>query len=734
MSAEEQKTQGEAAVLGGVSGPAQAARPALKPLYLKNAAFERRAESFWRLGVLAPEDLLPIDLVAPLYGEHDPEVLLALAFALRAPRMGQVGVRLDALKEQLKIEVSHDELQSLAWPQPMSGWAQRVAGSALVTEFLEVDEAAPFVLQRREGRESGLLMTQRMYVLQEELAKRLRSHLQNDRYAGGQPHTHLQGQAAPMALTKLAQALLEESQIAESRVEDAQRLLQSPLLVVTGGPGTGKTTFIAGLLALLLAQHEELGAQNAEPLKIELAAPTGKAAQRIRESIQDTIRSPKLLRALRPTLLSEKSQILDVLESLNAHTVHRLLGIRPDGSSRHDEDLLISADVVLIDETSMVDLELMHRLMAAISPNTRVIFLGDPDQLASVEAGTVLADLMAAESTLSELGAYFVQLTKSWRSERAPELTKIAQDLRSGRPEQIDAVVTLMAREVQSPELIYLGPPKLQSASASAVMREGMVVQAQEKSAQGRPTPKQLDELAAPYLRPEGEGLRAGYASGLIQGLRALQGAGAKETKEKQQRWLSEEETQKRLLGLLESYRVLAVRRRGSRGVYGLEKALALRLQEKIRDAAPWAFQKKEQPYWLGRPILITRNDKQLGLFNGDIGLVLFNHMGQPVVVFAQPGGQIKTVEIPRLPAHEGGLVMTVHKSQGSQFGEVALVLAEEGCPIQTRELIYTGITRAQQRVRWLGSRAELREGLRQTVNRSSTLAQSLQGLSDHQW
>lgn len=320
--------------------------------------------------VLEPTDVLLVDTVAPRFAETRPDVLLALAFAVRGPRAGQVGVDLlriaQTLDDERLLQRTGDAELPLDWPSDAAAWQAQTLTSALVGP---AEGASLFVAQPlRTGQ--VLLMTRRLWQEQALLAARLRA---------------LAGPVAqPLAAEDVASGLAALEVTGEAAAAVATALARR-LTVVTGGPGTGKTFSIKRLLALLL-EHE--GA--ARPLNIQLAAPTGKAAVRMAEAIQEGLEAVPGISA--PTRAR--------LGQLAPRTLHKLLGMRPDGSARQNAGNPLEADVIVVDEASMVDLTLMRHLLDAVPPHARLILLGDRDQLASVEAGTVLADLVGG----AELG------------------------------------------------------------------------------------------------------------------------------------------------------------------------------------------------------------------------------------------------------------------------------------------------------------------------------------------
>ncbi|MFN5009934.1 MAG: exodeoxyribonuclease V subunit alpha [Gammaproteobacteria bacterium] len=671
------------------------------------SAFLKRAQHFLKAGVLDASDVHAIALTAPRFGEDDVERMLGLAFAARAPRVSHPGVDLRTLRHHIDVEADEE----LPWPADPEAWAAHTLGSPMVGG--PDDQLKPFVAQPQrqpltgaspDARVSPLLLTRRMYVEQQRVARAVVARA-----------AHEVPEAARVADLDATLARLFPvgtpgqtggTDGPDGEAARAVRLAATQrLALIVGGPGTGKTFSVTRLLAALM---------QGRAISVALAAPTGKAAARMREAIREATDA-----AARP-LLDVSDDVRARLQSLPATTLHRLVGVRPDGSARHTAANPIPAQLVIVDEVSMVDLTMMRRLLEAVHPEARLVLLGDRDQLASVEAGCVLADLVppargpasgvaagsAPDAAATALAAVTQMFTRSRRFESAPDIALIAACLQSyptrhpdvpaGDPQAIRARAlevfngTRHASQETQPDwrIERLGAPVLQ--------RVGTGV----SKPVAKPTEQQLAQLVEPYLNGYATVLRAGIAD------RAQ---------------LDDPKWQRDLLAIFDRYRVLAVHRRGPLGVQQLEQELARRLRAAFD---PRGRQGDDLGYghWVGRPILITENAYDVGLMNGDVGIVLPLADGAAAVFPHETPGEVRRVALSRLPPHEGALVMTVHKSQGSQFDHVALVLAGRDSPIQTRELVYTGVTRAKQRLSWLGDVEELRKALEREVRRESGL------------
>lgn len=467
---------------------------------------------------------------------------------------------------------------------------------------------------------------------------------------------------------------------------------RSGFAIITGGPGTGKTTTVVRLLALLQGLALSTPHPDAEPrpLRIRLAAPTGKAAARLNESIANAVASLPLAGLAGGEAVREHIP-------RQVTTLHRLLGTRPGSRQfRHDRHHPLALDVLVIDEASMVDLEMMAAVLDALPERARLVLLGDKDQLASVEAGAVLGELCrrAADGHYTPATAQWltavsgqaippalvddagtpldqavVMLRHSHRFSAASGIGQLAGAVNAGNPRSVEAVWRQDHEDIARVSLTDATDP----AFTALVVAGGTPAQGQA----------QADLFAEPATLA-----RHGYAHYLqvLRGGHPALHAG----RDAFDAWA------RRVLAAHTAFQVLCALRRGPWGVEGLNLRIARLLREAglIDDAHEW---------YLGRPVLVTRNDYGLGLMNGDIGITLAlpstDARGWTLRV-AFPAGDgdagIRWVLPSRLQAVETVFALTVHKSQGSEFGHAALVLPDTLNPILTRELLYTGITRAR--------------------------------------
>jgi len=468
--------------------------------------------------------------------------------------------------------------------------------------------------------------------------------------------------------------------------------LRSRLSVITGGPGTGKTYTAARLLALLLALHE-----GGSPLRVALAAPTGKAAARLKQSIDQA------LGGLAQQVPADSGLNLGQLVARMgpARTLHALLGARPETRQfRHHAGHPLDVDVLIVDEASMVHLEMMDALLQALPPTARLVLLGDKDQLASVEAGAVLGDLCrdAAAGRYSASTAQFVQTVTGQTLPAAALADPLGGDAAAPALAQQTVMLRQSRRFQGAIGQLALAVNGGDAATARAVLQAAPAgaVRALQPA-----TP-----LAVCALALGGAG-QPSYADGLqlVQAGPAGPGADAHAD------WV------RAVLQAFERFRILCAVHQGEWGTQGLNAAVQKALADRglLKVTGEW---------FVGRPVMVTRNDAQLGVFNGDVGLVLPNAEGQPKVWFLD-GEALRSVSVMRLAQVETAFVMTVHKSQGSEFEHTVLVLPPGGAEVLSRELVYTGITRARQQFTLVEAQAGLLEA---AIARPSVRASGLQG------
>ncbi len=468
--------------------------------------------------------------------------------------------------------------------------------------------------------------------------------------------------------------------------------LRARLSVITGGPGTGKTYTAARLLALLFALH-----QDGKPLRVALAAPTGKAAARLKQSIDHALADlQKQVPADSGFNLSEM-----VARMGPARTLHSLLGARPNTRQfRHHVANPLDVDVLIVDEASMVHLEMMDALLQALPLTARLVLLGDKDQLASVEAGAVLGDLCrgAADGRYSAGTAQFVQAVTGQTlpaeymasSDACPPIAQQTVMLRQSR--RFKGAIGQLAWAVNRGD----------AAQALAVL------QSPDAGPGALPlwAPKSASPQAVCALALGTQG-KPSYADSL----RVMQSGPVVQSAEAHATWVVQ------VLRLFERFRILCAVHQGDWGTESLNAAMqkALADQGLIKPQGEW---------FAGRPVMVTRNDAQLGVFNGDVGVALPNLEGKLKVWFLD-GEALRSVSVMRLAQVETAFAMTVHKSQGSEFEHTVLVLPPKGVEVLSRELVYTGITRAREQFTLIEAEPGLLEAaMAKPSARASGLAQ----------
>ncbi|MEJ2045704.1 MAG: exodeoxyribonuclease V subunit alpha [Reinekea sp.] len=451
----------------------------------------------------------------------------------------------------------------------------------------------------------------------------------------------------------LAKQLLDQFFPKKTDTIDWQRiaamncLLNNTSLII-GGPGTGKTYTVTRILALLASLQAD------QPLKIKLAAPTGKAAQRLAEAISSTKQTLQL-----------DMLVADCIPD-SAQTLHRLLGVIPQQIDfRHHEKNPLDADLLLIDEVSMVDLPLMTRLCRAIRPQTRLILLGDADQLPSVAAGSVLADLVQRPHPgfSAERIAQLKKLDNNLNLKPSNNGLDYATELQHSRRFSADSGIGHLARHIitgqNKSQILFDQHPDLQWHNDN-----------------------QFEQLLRQWTTHYGERLI-------------------------QQTSLTN------AFNVVKSFRILCATKEDEWGV----KHINQRIQNRLNPS--------KQPFYRGQPIMITQNNYSLKLFNGDIGLIWPDDEGTLMAWF-ENGEQYRAVALGRLPGVETVYAMTIHKTQGSEFDHVAMVLPPSGSQLLCRELLYTGLTRAKSTFSCVGRMSVWDRAVQRRVERWSGLVERL--------
>jgi exodeoxyribonuclease V alpha subunit len=607
-------------------------------------------EPLFKDGYFSALDYYFAKALGRMAGETDPLVLLAAAIVSRETARGQICVDLRILAELPVTTLAGEAISELRWPGKVE-WMKALDKSSLVAESTAT---APLVRDP-----SGRLYMARYWDYQQRLVAQLRERalgrietIKEDLLAEGLCRFF------PPALPPLTMDL--------QRVA-AEKSVRRYLTVISGGPGTGKTTTVVRILALIIEQA--LAAGNAPP-RIRLAAPTGKAAARLNEAIAVAKNGDWLGRGP-----NAKSVLTLIPES--AMTLHRLLGGGGQGVNRfrHDDRRQLPVDVLVVDESSMVDLALMTRLVEALPQKARLILLGDKDQLSSVEAGAILGDICQGVSSWllpvsdskavkvpasgAGIGQCIVHLTHSYRFDGEGGIGSLSRAINSGDADRV--LACLIDPASPSVSLFEADAPEEMMEHLSSLVQTHYVPYMNEKD---------------PLLR----------------------------------------------LHRLNQFRILCAHRKGPSGVDAVNDTVAEILKQKtgMETGGEW---------FDGRPIMVTQNDYQLGLFNGDIG-VIGPSPEDPAsfsAFFPATGQGVRYFSPHRLSSHETVFAMTVHKGQGAEFDHILLVLPPRRSPIITRELLYTAVTRARKSVTIFGSAPVIREAVRTPVQRAS-------GIGDQLW
>ena len=649
-------------------------------------------ESLRKAKLLGPLDEHCARTLSRIAGDARPEVLLAAAMTAHQVGLGHVCV--DVRELAARRQLAGDDgvtMHDVDWPDA-DAWLAALRESPLVGGPHEGGERRPLVLD-----DAGRLYLRRYHEHEQHLAQAILERAAALEPASDEasldgalsrlfaPAVQDAAVAAPATLTpgprqvsraargtrtaatQLPLGLEPPLQVPtpppapfasparDEQREAARTAATRRLCVISGGPGTGKTSTVVKILALLVGQRARLGLR---PPRVLLLAPTGKAAMRLTEAIRRAKTGLACTEEVRGAIPEEAS------------TIHRALGsVGGSGTRfRHDAEHPLRADVVLVDEASMVDLALMTRLVAAVPHDARLILLGDKDQLASVEAGAVLGELCgrAADRVpgpslaprAAALASSIVELNRSYRYRPGSGIEALARAINHG-----DA-----ARALE-----ILADPAL-----------GDVERSDPEPAVAVSERLRADALA---------GCRAYLAPVLpADRLRALEG-----------------------------FRILCAHRQGPHGVAGAN----IEIEGLLAEAR--LIDRRIGPTYAGRPIMVTRNDYQLQLFNGDVGTIV-KHGEKQLAFFVAPGGEQRLLSPARLPPHETVFAMTVHKSQGSEFDRVAVLLGDRSSPLLTRELLYTAVTRARESVTLYATQAVLEEAIARRTERGSGLRDALWG------
>lgn len=611
-------------------------------------------------GVLAAADVHVARRLAALAGEQDRAVALAVALAVRGPRLGHTCVDLATISDTATVDAEEPvDLGALAWPEP-GEWVARMGASAL-TATDAVDAARPLRL------EGSVLYLDRYWREEAQVAADLEA-------LAGDPPDDVDPDLLADGIRRLFGAPADALQPLAAAAAVLRRFA-----VVGGGPGTGKTTTVARIVALLA---EQAAARAAPAPLVALAAPTGKAAARLAEAVHE-----------QAATLDVAGPVRDGLLALGASTLHRLLGWRPGSHSRfrHHRGNRLPHDVVVVDETSMVSLSLMARLAEAVRPDARLILVGDPGQLTSIEAGAVLGDIVGPTAGGLRIGA-----DARRRLGTATGAVVTASDPPAGARAGIGDGIVILERVHR-----YGGGIGRLAQAIRAGDADGAVAALSGSAPEIAWIEADAADPTAPRAAAAVRDQAVAAARAVVAAARAGDAPAA--------------------LAALGAFRLLCAHRRGP---YGVETWMA-RIEGWLADGVDGFGAEGE--WYAGRPLLVLENDYGLRLYNGDTGVVIATGPGRVSAAFERQGGVLE-VRPARLAAVDTVYAMTVHKSQGSQFATAAVVLPDLTSPLLTRELLYTAVTRARERLILVATEDAVRTAVARPAARASGLRARLWG------
>lgn len=572
----------------------------------------------------------------------DPEVLLAAALTSYAYRQGNICISIDRKSVQQILNDSQ-----LSYPEPET-WLNKLAGAEVIGR---PGDYKPLILD-----ESNRLYLHKLWNYEQVLAKNIigrskRESLEVDR-----------------GLLKNGVDRLFDPNDDETDWQAVAAItsVHNNLTVISGGPGTGKTTTVLKILALILEQH----AERSDDLSIALSAPTGKAAARLEESITSSLAS-----------LNTDEKIKNKIP-VNGQTLHQLLGARRHSSTfRYNEDNPLPYDIVVVDEASMVDQALMSRLLKALLQDARLILIGDKDQLASVEAGSVLGSICAMDS--NRISQSFARLLKEF------SIDIPAESIEEEPVTLTDSIILLeKSYRFKDRSGIPAFSDSINSGNADEAfdllnndMRKGLRYR---KFVSFERFEEDLEDDVNNFVIP------------LLQSKDAVE-----------------------MFDTLQHFRLLSPHRKGPLGVEYLNRKVHSILKQK-------GLITKFDTWYHGKPIIINQNEYSLGLNNGDIGICQREGRGDIRILFKSDSG-FNSIAPSRLPDFSPAYALTVHKSQGSEFEHIKIILPEKSSGILTRELLYTAVTRSRNSVCIVGKEQVLRAMIEAKIVRSS-------GLKDLLW
>lgn len=584
--------------------------------------------------------------------DKTPETVLAALLVSNITMAGNVCLYLPAFAATPLREVMADTECDAVLPQ-LDRWRDALGKSPAAGK---PGDFAPMIL---DGR--GRLYLQRYWYYEDMLARNIkeRTIVKPEPYSG-----------VPLMLDNLfpSEQTCSESQ-KNAKQPDWQKVaaavsILNHFTVISGGPGTGKTTTIARILIALCI----LEAQKGQKLSAAVTAPTGKAAARLMESINGALE--------RVNIDISTSMILKNTIPTEPHTIHRLLGYKKGSTFfRHHRDNPLPYDLVIVDESSMADLPLMAKLFDAVPLKSRIILLGDNNQLSSVESGAVLGDICSGPDGFTTEFAEMIKSTGSGFESISGSVVPLVADS-----------IVMLKKSFRFHEQSGIG-------ALSSLVNNGKSDEVIKLLLGG-----QYSDVH--FIEPEGNSSQSKNIDFLIESI-------AMEEYSKSLRVANPYDA----FELLTRFRVLTPVRKGQGGVEEINRQI-----DRLAG--------RQGGFYSGLPVIVKRNDYGMGLYNGDIGIFLKSEDGLRVFFQGQSG--FRKFMPGRLPEHETAYALTVHKSQGSEFDRVLLVIPESRSPVLTREMLYTGITRARKEIIIVASRKSIARMVENPVKRHSGLTEAL--------